>query len=305
MCLFGSAEVSLRDALRAGAGDAELAALVRGALRNKRPQHAGECPRAPVAAAAAAAPRRHPDSAGDRRRRGRYSVDISRHAEPGADGEPTHGAHRWLAPGPSARGPRTAAGARGLCTAAGDAAFSHLDAEGRVRMVDVGGKPVTARAAAAECRLEAGAALLARLRGGALAKGDALAAARVAGVLAAKRAAELIPLCHPLPLDCVRVALALEARGVRVRCEVRVTARTGAEMEALAGCAGAALTLYDMCKAVDRGMRITDLRVVSKTGGRSDYPPPAAPPGPEPPAETAEPVDWPKETFAPINFANL
>lgn len=295
MCLFGSAEVSLRDALRAGAGDAELAALVRGALRNKRPQHAGECPRVPVAAAAAA-PRRHPDSAGDRRRRGRYSVDISRHAEPGADGEPTHGAHRWLAP---------AAGARGLCTAAGDAAFSHLDAEGRVRMVDVGGKPVTARAAAAECRLEAGAALLARLRGGALAKGDALAAARVAGVLAAKRAAELIPLCHPLPLDCVRVALALEARGVRVRCEVRVTARTGAEMEALAGCAGAALTLYDMCKAVDRGMRITDLRVVSKTGGRSDRPPPAAPPGPEPPAETAEPVDRPKETFAPINFANL
>ncbi|XP_073955705.1 cyclic pyranopterin monophosphate synthase-like [Choristoneura fumiferana] len=177
-------------------------------------------------------------------------------------------------------------------------------------MVDVGGKPVTARAAAAECRLEASARLLELLRAGALAKGDALAVARVAGVMAAKRTASLIPLCHQLPLECARVSLVLERSAVLVRCEVAARARTGAEMEALAGCAGAALTLYDMGKAVDKDMRITDLRVVSKTGGKSDYPPPAPapPPPPEPPADAAEPArpaDRPEETFAPINFANL
>lgn len=150
-------------------------------------------------------------------------------------------------------------------------------------MVDVGGKAVTRRRAVAACSLRVGAPLLRLLRDARLPKGDALQAARLAGVMAAKRAADLIPLCHPLPLDAVEVRVALPAgdcpRGgdVAVRCEVAATARTGAEMEALTGAAVAALTLYDMCKAVDKGMRLTDLRLVSKSGGRSgDWPPPPA-----------------------------
>lgn len=149
-------------------------------------------------------------------------------------------------------------------------------------MVDVGAKPVTARVAVAECLLHASPRLLRLLRDARVPKGDALTVAQVAGALAAKRTADLIPLCHQLALDSARVRVRLpegDAGAVRVRCEVRVTARTGAEMEALTGCAVAALTLYDMCKAVDRGMRVTDLRVVRKAGGRSgDWAAPGEPP---------------------------
>ncbi|XP_063826528.1 cyclic pyranopterin monophosphate synthase-like [Ostrinia nubilalis] len=175
-------------------------------------------------------------------------------------------------------------------------------------MVDVGSKPVTARAAEAECRLHVGARLLRLLRDARLPKGDALTVAQVAGALAAKRTAELIPLCHPLPLDCARVRVELPAGAggaLRVACEVRVTARTGAEMEALTGAAVAALALYDMCKSVDRDMRITDLRVVRKSGGRSgEWPPPAAP---APPAAAATPAesDPGPEIYAPTNFPHL
>ncbi|CAH2109280.1 unnamed protein product [Euphydryas editha] len=148
-------------------------------------------------------------------------------------------------------------------------------------MVDVSAKPVTARAAEAECYLVVGARLLRLLRSARLPKGDALTVAQVAGALAAKRTADLIPLCHPLPLELarVRVALPREAgageRGGRVRvwCEARATARTGVEMEALTGCAVAALALYDMCKSVDKTMSITELRVVRKSGGAGDWPP--------------------------------
>lgn len=156
-------------------------------------------------------------------------------------------------------------------------AFSHLDAGGAARMVDVSAKPVTRRRAVAECRLRVGARLLRLLHSARLPKGDALCVARVAGALAAKRAADLIPLCHPLPLELARVRVLLPREGeapegeggeLRVRCEVRVTARTGAEMEALTGCAVAALALYDMCKSVDAHMRITDLRLLRKEGGR-------------------------------------
>ncbi|MCB1055176.1 MAG: cyclic pyranopterin monophosphate synthase MoaC [Acidobacteria bacterium] len=145
--------------------------------------------------------------------------------------------------------------------------FSHLDAAGRAAMVDVSGKAVTRRVAAASCRV-----LLSEETVGGLArlpKGDAYAVARLAGILAAKRTGELIPLAHPLPLDHVEVELLPVPGGVEVRSEVVVTARTGAEMEALVACSAAALALYDMVKAVERAAVITDLRLDHKSGGRS------------------------------------
>ncbi len=179
--------------------------------------------------------------------------------------------------------------------AAGDgptAGLTHLDAQGRARMVDVDGKPETAREAVARCQVLMAPATAGAILGGRLAKGDALAVARVAGIMAAKRTPELVPLCHPLALAAVevdftpppeagatpsgrpggsegaggeaagRVALGVEAR-------VRLTGRTGAEMEALTACAVAALTIYDMAKAIDRGMVIDGLRLVRKSGGKS------------------------------------
>jgi cyclic pyranopterin monophosphate synthase len=145
--------------------------------------------------------------------------------------------------------------------------FSHLDAEGRLRMVDVSAKPVTRRVAEASCRVLMSAATVERL--GSLPKGDAVAVARLAGIQGAKRAAELVPLAHPLPLDQVEVDLAPADGGVEIRSRVVVTARTGAEIEALAACSIAALALYDMIKAVERGAVVTDLRLETKAGGKS------------------------------------
>lgn len=145
--------------------------------------------------------------------------------------------------------------------------FSHLDAEGRLRMVDVSAKPVTRRVAEASCRVLMSAATVGRL--GSLPKGDAVAVARLAGIQGAKRAAELVPLAHSLPLDQVEVDLAPGDGGVEIRSRVVVTARTGAEIEALAACSIAALALYDMVKAVERGAVITDLRLEAKEGGNS------------------------------------
>jgi len=148
--------------------------------------------------------------------------------------------------------------------------FTHLDGEGEAHMVDVSGKPVTRREAVASCRVLISAQTLVRLSS--LPKGDAFAVARLAGIQAAKRTGELIPLAHPLPLDQVEVDLAPAADGVTVRSRVVVTAKTGAEMEALVACATAALALYDMIKAIERGAVVTDLRLEAKSGGRSgDY----------------------------------
>lgn len=153
----------------------------------------------------------------------------------------------------------------------GERTFSHLDRAGRARMVDVSAKPVTRRVAEASCRVALSAATVARL--GALPKGDAVAVARIAGIQGAKRAGELVPLAHPLPLDQVEVEIEPAAEGgVTIRSRVVATARTGAEIEALAACAAAALALYDMVKAVERGAVITDLRLEAKSGGaRGDY----------------------------------
>lgn len=148
---------------------------------------------------------------------------------------------------------------------------THLDASGRARMVDVSAKEPTRRTARASGAITMSPAALAAIAGGELPKGDALAVARVAGIQAAKRTADLVPLCHPLPLDHVSIELDADEAlpGVRARSEVVVTARTGAEMEALAAVAGALLSIYDMAKSLDRAMTIGEIRLESKEGGRS------------------------------------
>ncbi len=147
--------------------------------------------------------------------------------------------------------------------------LSHVDDEGRARMVDVGGKPVTERTAAAEAFVRISDELAARIRENTVAKGDVLGVARLAGIMAAKRTDELIPLCHTLPLDHVDVTLELKDGCIAIRSEARTHARTGVEVEALVAAAVAALTVIDMGKAVDKGMVIEGLRVVEKRGGRS------------------------------------
>lgn len=149
--------------------------------------------------------------------------------------------------------------------------LTHVDRGGRARMVDVGGKAVTARRAVAEGTVTMSAAAFALVRANRVAKGDVLAVAELAGVGAAKRTAELIPLAHPLPLEQVAVTASLDPAlpGVRVRAVARVRAKTGVEMEALTACAVALLAVYDMTKAVDRGMVIGEIRLMEKSGGRS------------------------------------
>jgi cyclic pyranopterin monophosphate synthase len=137
-------------------------------------------------------------------------------------------------------------------------------------MVDVGAKPRTHRRAVAEARVKMSSAAFAALRAGTIAKGDALTTAQIAGIAAAKKTSELIPLCHPVPLTHVAVTFALHGRGeVRIRCETACVGTTGVEMEALTGAAVAALTIYDMCKALDRRMTIGSVRLLEKSGGRS------------------------------------
>ena len=147
--------------------------------------------------------------------------------------------------------------------------LTHLDEQGRARMVDVGEKKVTRRRAAAEGAVRVSAELAAKIAANRVAKGDLLDVARLAGIQAAKQTGSLIPLCHNLPLDFVRVEARLEGQRVRLRAEVHSEGKTGVEMEALTAVAIAALTVIDMGKAVDRAMAIEEIRVVEKSGGRS------------------------------------
>src|ERR1700741_5057272 len=153
----------------------------------------------------------------------------------------------------------------------GDGGFTHLDEQGRPRMVDVGGKEATARLAVAEGRIRTSAATAAAIAGGEGAKGDVLVVAQLAGIMAAKRTADLIPLCHPLPLTSVEVELSVDLAlpGVRATATARVEGKTGVEMEALTAVSVSLLTIYDMCKARDRGMAIEGIRLLRKEGGRS------------------------------------
>jgi cyclic pyranopterin phosphate synthase len=149
--------------------------------------------------------------------------------------------------------------------------FTHFDQKGQPRMVDVGEKPVTQRSATAKGAVLVAPETLVLIRSGGGKKGDVLAAARLAGIMGAKRTADLIPLCHTLGLDSVEMELTTKESPPRVEITARckVTGRTGIEMEALTAVSVAALTVYDMCKAVDRKMQITDIRLIEKTGGRS------------------------------------
>jgi cyclic pyranopterin phosphate synthase len=149
--------------------------------------------------------------------------------------------------------------------------LSHVDARGKVRMVDVGDKPETVREARARGAVVMQPTTLELIQQNAVQKGDVLTVAKIAGIMAAKRTAELIPLCHPLPLATVDLTFQFNAQEARIDIEsmARVTGKTGVEMEALTAVAAAALTVYDMCKAVDREMRITEIRLIEKRGGRS------------------------------------
>jgi cyclic pyranopterin monophosphate synthase len=147
--------------------------------------------------------------------------------------------------------------------------LSHIDPEGRARMVDVGPKPVTRREAAASCAIRLSPATVRLVRANKIAKGEVLNTARLAGIQAAKRTFELIPLAHPIPIDRVEVELQILKTGIKVVCRVKAEARTGAEMEALTGAAVAALSIYDMVKAVDRGAEISRLHLDFKSGGKS------------------------------------
>ena len=149
--------------------------------------------------------------------------------------------------------------------------FTHFDASGNATMVDVSAKPVTDRTATARAQVVMDPETLAMIEAGTAKKGDVLGVARLAGIMAAKRTAELIPLCHPLPITAVVVDLTADrdTNAIAIAATVRTTGQTGVEMEALTAASVAALTVYDMCKAVDRGMRIEGLRVVHKAGGKS------------------------------------
>lgn len=147
--------------------------------------------------------------------------------------------------------------------------LTHLDAHGHAQMVDVTAKTESSRVAIASGRVLLSSETVELLRSGNVPKGDALAVARIAGIMAAKRTSDLIPLCHPLPISRVKVEMTIVDAGVEIEAEVAVTGKTGVEMEALTAVSVAALTLYDMVKAVDKGAVLTDIQLESKTGGKS------------------------------------
>lgn len=168
---------------------------------------------------------------------------------------------------------RTPAPARGqkICYARANAMtdLTHLDESGAARMVDVGDKPVTAREAVAAGRITMSREAAAAIAAGSVKKGDVLAVARVAGIMAAKRTSDLIPLCHPLPLTRIAIDLVLDGTGVTVTATAATDGKTGVEMEALTAASVALLTVYDMAKAIDKAMVIENIHLVSKTGGKS------------------------------------
>jgi cyclic pyranopterin phosphate synthase len=147
--------------------------------------------------------------------------------------------------------------------------LTHLDEQGAAHMVDVGGKPATERRAVASGRITMTAEALAAIREGNAPKGDVLSAARIAGIMAAKRTGELIPLCHPLGLEAVSIDFAYEEGAIRATATASLTGKTGVEMEAMAAVSIALLTIYDMAKAIDKGMVISEVCVIAKTGGKS------------------------------------
>lgn len=147
--------------------------------------------------------------------------------------------------------------------------LTHLDETGAARMVDVGGKPATARRAMASGRITMSEECLAAIRAGNAPKGDVLGTARIAGIMAAKRTGDLIPMCHPLGLEAVSIEFAFEETAIRVTATASLTGKTGVEMEAMTAASIALLTIYDMAKAIDKGMVISEVRLIAKSGGKS------------------------------------
>ncbi|PLK25821.1 cyclic pyranopterin monophosphate synthase MoaC [Novosphingobium sp. TH158] len=147
--------------------------------------------------------------------------------------------------------------------------LTHLDEQGRARMVDIGGKAETRRVAVATGRIRMSRSALAAIRDGEVPKGDVIATARIAGIMAAKKTAELIPLCHPLALDSVTVDFTFEDNALRATASASLSGRTGVEMEAMTACSIALLTIYDMAKAIDKAMVVEEVRLLSKSGGKS------------------------------------
>ena len=147
--------------------------------------------------------------------------------------------------------------------------LTHLDADGSAHMVDIGGKQATRRRAVATGRIAMSADALTAIRDGLVRKGDVLAVARVAGIMAAKRTSDLIPLCHPLPLTSAAIDFTFEATAIRVHATAATDGKTGVEMEALTGVQVTLLTIYDMCKAIDKHMVMSNIHLVEKTGGKS------------------------------------
>ena len=150
-----------------------------------------------------------------------------------------------------------------------NAKLTHLNERGEAHIVDIGGKPVTARRAVARAVLEAQPATIEAIAGGTLKKGDALAVARIAGIMAAKKTSDLIPLCHPIALSRVEIDIAAEGNTLVILATAETTDRTGVEMEAMTAASVAALTLYDMAKGIDRAMRVTAVELMEKSGGKS------------------------------------
>jgi cyclic pyranopterin phosphate synthase len=148
--------------------------------------------------------------------------------------------------------------------------LTHLDSQNRAAMVDIGNKPITAREAVAEGYITLQPATIAAITQGTVPKGEVLNTARIAGILAAKRCGDLIPLCHPLPIESVSVDFDFQDQKIHITTSARITGKTGVEMEALTAVSIAALTIYDMCKAIDKTMTIGGIRLVKKTGGKTD-----------------------------------
>jgi cyclic pyranopterin phosphate synthase len=149
--------------------------------------------------------------------------------------------------------------------------FSHLDEKGKTRMVDVSAKPITSRRAIAEGKIRLTPSIVEAIRKNKVAKGNVSEVARVAGIQAAKKASELIPLCHPIPISSIDIQIQLKGETIVLRAEVKSDAKTGAEMEALTAVSVAALTVYDMCKGIDKGMEIGSIQLLEKEGGKSGY----------------------------------
>uniref|UniRef100_A0A672HSY3 Molybdenum cofactor biosynthesis protein 1 n=1 Tax=Salarias fasciatus TaxID=181472 RepID=A0A672HSY3_SALFA len=286
VCLFGNSEVSLRDVLRSGASEDELLQIIGAAVGRKKKQHAGmfsisQMKNRPMVLIGGAL-RDMNEGLGHARTRGPSALRSSTLRTPGAfctllmNAKSTAAQHnvRFYHSKDSSFAPSKSTSCQtGEPAAAAAAQLTHTDAQGRAAMVDVGGKAATARTASACATVLLGPAAFRLLRENQLAKGDAMAVAQLAGIMASKQTAALIPLCHPLPLDHAAVALRLDEprRAVVVTATCRTTGRTGVEMEALTAAAVAALTVYDMCKAVSHDIVITDVKLLSKTGGKRDF----------------------------------